>query len=151
MVVPGSPLSLCEFSNDEEGEMPSTVLFGWNPTTVSSFMSKYATVQWDMHGIAPPLGLIYATTKAEEFQRALLGYVAAKIDDVTIEGNEAMVCKHAGVMCRLGYELRRLAEDSWVRTVLDQSPPLLHKIARVYTITYGKSYSLIVGEHVLFN
>lgn len=118
------------FADDDEREMPSTVWFGWKPSTVSAFTSKYAAVQWNMHGIAPPLGLISTAKDAEQFQAAFLAYVASKLDGVTIKGYYALVCAHQGVLCRL-------SEDSWVRIVLEQGPPLSGKLAEPSIVVHG--------------
>ncbi len=153
MDVPRSPSlsSLSAFADDEEPEMPSTVWFGWYPTTVSAFISKYAAVQWHLHGIAPPLGLINTANDAEKFQIAFLECVASRLDGVTIDGNRALVCSHQGVLCRLFDELSRgLAEESWVQIVLEQGPPLSRKLAKLSIVAYGKPYDLFMREHVLF-
>lgn len=130
--------------------MPSTVWFGWDPTTVSAFMSKYAAVQWNLHGIDSPLGLINPANDAVNFHSAFLAYVASNLDGVTVDENYALVCSHAGVLANLIDELVGLAADEWIQVVLQQGPPLLGKLARVRIVACGKPRKVFVREHVLF-
>ena len=153
MDIPRSPsLSFDSALGDEEREMPLTIWFGWHPTTVLTFIAKYADVQWHLHGMVPPLGLIDRDSDAEQFQIAFLACVASRLDGVASDGSRALVCSHHGIMCRLFDELSRgLVEESWVQIVLEQGAPLSGKLAKVSTVAYGRPYDLFVREHVLFD
>lgn len=130
--------------------MPSIVWFGWDPTTVSAFLSRYAAVQWNLHGMDSPLGLINPANDAASFQAAFLAYIASNLDGVTVDGNCALVCSHAGAVSCLTDELRILATDGWIRVILQEGTPLLGKLARVRIAAYGKLCKVFVREHVLF-
>ncbi len=134
--------------------MPSTVLFGWDPTAVSVFISKYATVQWNEHNMAPPLAFIKTPNDFDnnkQFQAAFLAFIASKLEGVTSDGIHSLLCTHNGVYGRLINLMTGLGEYSWVRIVYEQGPPLLRKLAKVTTIAYGKQYELFSWENVLFD
>lgn len=143
-------MAVCVSEEAEEIEMPSTVWFGWNPTTVSAFMSKYASVQWSLHGMGSPLGKLYPADSAVNFQAAFLKCIASNLDSATVYDNYAVVCSHAGAVANLVDELGGLAADAWIRIVLQQGPPLLGKLAQVRIVACGKPHKVFVREHVLF-
>lgn len=149
-----SPLSLYGFDDEQETEMPSTVLFGWDPTAVSAFISKYTAVRWNEHEMAPPLAFTKTPNDFDnnrQFQAAFLVFIASELEGVTSDGIHSLSCTHNGVYGRLMNLMTGLGEYSWVRIVLGQGPPLLRKLAKVTTIAYGKQYELFVCKSVLFD
>ena len=146
--------SLYPFADYDETEMPSTVLFGWDSTAVSMFISKYATVEWNEHNMAPPLAFIKTPNDSDnnnKFQAAFLAFIASKLEGVTSDGIHSLSCTHNGVLCRLVNLMAGLGEYSWIRIVSEQGPPLLRKLAKVTTIAYGKQHEFCVCENVLFD
>ena len=132
--------------------MMSTVEFGWHPTTVSTFIAKYADVEWHLHRMGLPVGLIERATDAEQFQITFLAYVALRLDGVASDRSRALVCTHHGVVIRLFDELSRgLGEESRVQIVLEQGFSLPGKLGKVSTVAYWSPYDLFVREHVLFD
>ena len=117
---------------------------------VLRFISKCATIDWNAHEMKPPLGLLNTANDVEMFQVAFLDHVASKLEAVSREGNNALVCTHQAVFGRLINFMTCLSNESWVRIVLEEGPPVFGKLARVTTVAYGKPHSLFVCEHVLF-
>ncbi len=130
--------------------MLSTVWFGWDPNMVSAFMSKYAAVQGNLHGIDSPLRLINPANDTVSFQAAFLVRVASNLDGVCVDENYAVVCLHVGLVASLINELDGLAADAWIRVVLQQGTPLLGKLARMRLVACGKPRKVFVRENVLF-
>ena len=143
---PSSEFHLAHY-NEEEHEMGISLTLDWNDSVVRQFITK----QRQLLEIRCPIGPFEPTlTGIEEFQLAILKYLADKVPGCWIHSKAVLVCPNSWALSKIIMQVMILSDEPWIGAVLGVGEPLLAKLTKVSCMCRGMPRTLDIPNSVLF-